>query len=618
MRETAKNTALHNEDIEGVGVMFEPFSFQKDMPDFAFYVDKANVDAKIQPFGVYSDYSQEIYYQAAAQEKITVVTDPYEYNGVTMVSYATPILHQGSLKGVVMADINVNNFSKVNATNAKYPSMYATIYDHAETIIYDSEDSEDIGKSLANFTPNQGDLAAIRAGMQDEAAFEVETTREDGRKITRYFTPITVGNETWWSQTALNSADIQRSVVRTVSWLLAISVGSLLLIIASVLLVLNKMLRPIGGVVEAAQNIVDGNLDIHLQISSGDEIGTLSRAFERMAGNLKAIILDIDRQLNAMGSGDFCTLSGEEERYVGDYRGMLDAMTRINQNLTGTLQQISQSADQVSSGSEQVSSGAQALSQGATEQASSVEELAATITEISGQVQHNAESAHEASQKSAQVGRQAQESNQRMQAMLSAMSEISGSSSQIGKIIKTIEDIAFQTNILALNAAVEAARAGAAGKGFAVVADEVRNLASKSAEASKSTAALIAGSLSAVDNGTKIAGQTAQALAGVISGVNAVAETLEKISAASDQQASSISQVTQGIDQISSVVQTNSATAEESAAASEELSGQAQMLKDLVGKFRLRDDGKTSDPQQDWDSAQEQDEPVATGSAGKY
>ncbi|MEG1894902.1 MAG: methyl-accepting chemotaxis protein, partial [Oscillospiraceae bacterium] len=199
-----------------------------------------------------------------------------------------------------------------------------------------------------------------------------------------------------------------------------------------------------------------------------------------------------------------------------------------------------------------------------------------------------AENAHLASQKSAEAGAEVMVSNQKMEQLVVAMEKISQSSVDIGKVIKVIEDIAFQTNILALNAAVEAARAGTAGKGFAVVADEVRNLASKSAEAAKGTTALIEGSVEAVKNGTRLVDDTAKSLGTVAQSAKDVGELIDRIAAASNDQASAATQVTQGVEQISSVVQTNSATAEESAAASEELSGQATMLRQLVEKFKLQ------------------------------
>lgn len=369
--------------------------------------------------------------------------------------------------------------------------------------------------------------------------------------------------------------------------LLVVLLAAMILVCIIIAITLTKSISlPVSQIIDAADKLAVGTLDIEIAYCSKDELGTLADAFRKMSNSLRSVVKDVDMQLGAMGKGDF-TVSPQAE-YIGDYTSIKSAILNISENLSNTLTQINQSADQVSSGSEQVSSGSQALSQGATEQASSVEELAATINEISSQIKETADNTNDARRLTDKTGEQVSASNQQMQDMISAMSEISEKSGQISKIIKAIEDIAFQTNILALNAAVEAARAGVAGKGFAVVADEVRNLASKSSEASKSTAVLIESTVRAVEKGTEIASITAESLRDVVESTNEVLATVDKIASATQQQANSIAQVTQGIDQISSVVQTNSATAEESAAASEELSGQAQMLKNLVSQFKLR------------------------------
>lgn len=375
---------------------------------------------------------------------------------------------------------------------------------------------------------------------------------------------------------------------------LAIALISFCLTLVIALSLTKSILTPVKKIESVMNEMVKGNLSEEVDYRSEDEFGLMAHAMRDVTRGVGSIIKDIEMVLSAMGNGDFTVHSFASEKYVGDYHKIYMAMKLIKENFNGTLTTLNHSADQVSSGSDQVSSGAQALSQGATEQASSVEELAASINEISGHINKNAQNAQEAGNKAVVVGNVAGESNRRMQDMLNAMSDINAASGEIGKIIKTIEDIAFQTNILALNAAVEAARAGAAGKGFAVVADEVRNLASKSAEASKNTAVLIENSLHAVENGKRIADDTAKSLEEVMTGIQDATSMMESIAKASHEQAEAITQITIGIDQISSVVQTNSATAEESAAASEELSGQAQIMKELVRKFRL--EGQSSSP----------------------
>lgn len=340
---------------------------------------------------------------------------------------------------------------------------------------------------------------------------------------------------------------------------------------------------------ERIESLAGGDLQSSVpDIHRNDEAGRLAVATRTVVGSLNSMIGDIGRILEAMSDGDLSvdTNSGEGF-YVGDYKKLLDFVRDINSKLSGTMAQINDSADQVMSGSEQVSSGAQALSQGATEQASEIELLASRIAEITSDVEENTASCESASRLADETIGYMNTAVSEMARLSEAMTSISETSGHIENIIKTIEDIAFQTNILALNAAVEASRAGEAGKGFAVVADEVRNLASKSAEAAKTTTTLIQQSMDAVQNGTRIAGSTADALSGVEKRALEVEEVIKEIASASEKQASMIEQVKSGIEQISSVVQTNSATAEQSAAASEELSGQSSVLRDLIGMFRI-------------------------------
>lgn len=389
---------------------------------------------------------------------------------------------------------------------------------------------------------------------------------------------------------SIRAATVDESVKTTnmsMIILLSVTVVAILLAIMICTVVTKTIVYPVQQVEVAMEGLAKGDMAQTLEYDSTDEFGTLVGSVKETCQVLEDVVSDLSRLLDEMAKGNF-DLFANDENYKGDFKPLLDAIRRMNRSLSSTMRQINDASDQVASGADQVSSGAQALSQGATEQASSVEELAATVNDISREVNNTADNAREASEKVMEAQTKLTASNEQMQDMIVAMGEISQKSGDIGKIIKTIEDIAFQTNILALNAAVEAARAGEAGKGFAVVADEVRNLASKSAEAASNTTSLIEGTILAVENGTSIVDRTAAAISETVESTRSAVTYVDKISSAAVSQAEAITQVTMGMDQISSVVQTNSATAEESAAASEELSSQSQILKSLVAHFKLR------------------------------
>lgn len=545
-----------------------------------------------------NNYSDREYFINAMQGK-TTITEPTvsRATGETVMIFAAPLWENGVYgskpAGCVFAvpdseflndimreiDISDNSLAYIIDENGN------TIADVDSQLVINGENVEEKAKTDSGYA----DTAAIHAKMRaGETGFE--TFNENGTDYFIAYAPVE-GTDGWsiavWAPKSDYLGGTYVAIILTIAMIVvACFIGTGISIGLGV-----KIGKSIKICTERIKRLAQGDLSSPVpEVKSKDETGILAEAAKYTVDGLNNIIGDIRRILGQMSEGNLNVHTGEHaDYYIGDYEKLLTYLRDINHKLSHSMAQINVASEQVLVGADQVSDGAQALAQGATEQAASIEELAATINVIAEKTKEAAAAAKNAADKTNQAGGEMGEANNKLDELVAAMQDISRSSEETKKIIKVIEDIAFQTNILALNASVEAARAGAAGKGFAVVATEVRNLAGKSAQAANSTTQLIEDTVAAIEHGSALVGEVADKMVSVAQSAGEVAKLNEDIETETINIADSSAQITIGIEQISAVVQTNSATAEQSAAAAEELSGQATMLKQLVGAFTLRD-----------------------------
>ena len=559
------------------------------------------------------DITQRVWYQLVVENPGTSILTPVYADASTgnlIVTAATPCTdNSGNVIGIIGIDLSLDGLTEYFSQIKVGERGYITVYDSAQNIIYHPDSA--IIMSNLNDVQHSENMKKLLENRENSDVVKYQ------RSGSTYYGGTNFISLYQWSVLACMPASEYMQETTSIFILLLLGF-SLCIVITSLICWFRTraLIKPLKAIGVVAENFAKGKLDADISRTSNDEIGDLEETFAATQINLKNIISDIAVVLQGISNKDLTVQTTAE--YQGDFLSIRDSLQEIISAMNAVMSQVRASASQVDAGAIQVSNGAQALAQGTTEQASSVQELSATAQEISNKINHTAHQAEVARDQTSAAKASLDKSSQKMQMLVTAMNQIRDTSGQIQGIIKTIDDIAFQTNILALNAAVEAARAGTAGKGFAVVADEVRSLAGKSAEASQTTQELIQASIEAVMRGNELVGETAKNMEETAENASQAMASIVEIAQSSVEEAESVNNITLGLDQISSVVQTNAATAEQSAASSQELSGQASILESLMTQFKLAGTAYESTTSETLSSETAEPALVSASFEGKY
>ena len=579
----------NNESYVGIGVFLEPNAFYQGIENYAPYMSRTDAEKRKLMVYPYSMYSQKDYYLKAKENKGLNLTNAYEdesADGGWVVSVIEPIIYKDEFKGIVIVDMDMTSFEIIEQKDERFQSLYSNVFDTNGHIMF-SMNEEAKGKQLSDILPADS-MEKLQSYLDQGEPFNTHIQNENGDLVQFNARPLKIEGVTWWVAIEVSEKEYTKAISNMIMLAIPLSVLGIALLVGFSYFFIKKSLNPLKKIADVGESVAEGDFSKEINYPYQDEIGQIAKSMEKVVERIRSIIQDLAGKLEQIAKGNFSFEFWNTQLYNGEYEPLLTSLYDILDDLNVTMGEIQNSSHMVNSSAMQVSGSAQTLSQGATEQASSIEELSATMNDISVKIKETEEMSQHASGLSKETGSAVGTSNQKMNEMSRAMQDITEKSQEISKIIKTIDDIAFQTNILSLNAAIEAARAGAAGKGFAVVADEVGNLAQKSAKAAQNTSSLIEETIEAVNKGARITEETAESLSVVSQKTEKINGIITSISSASEEEAEGIKQLTTGLDQISSVVQSNTATAEESAAASQELSGQADRLNELLEKFQLR------------------------------